>query len=54
VRKVNILALFEFVLQDLAMIFHALNISLGLHVRMLLCSGGVDVSIGEDIGRHID
>jgi hypothetical protein len=50
----NILALLKLALQNLAMILHALNINLDVLIRGLLRSRGVDVSVGEDVGRHVD
>jgi hypothetical protein len=50
----NVLALLKLRLQDLAMILHAFDIDLGVRIRRLLRSGGVDVSVGEDVGRHVD
>ena len=48
----DLLALLEFRLQHLAVIFHALDI--WLHVGGLLCSSGIDVPISENVGRHAE
>jgi hypothetical protein len=52
----NILALIKLRLQDLAMIFHALHISLPIRrfgIRIHIRDRGVDVSISENVGRHV-
>jgi len=51
----NVLALIKLRLQNLAMIFHALHISLPVRrfdIRIHTRNGGVDVPISENVGRH--
>lgn len=47
-----ILALLKLALQNLTMILHTLHVSLSVRIGRLLRSCGVDVSVGEDVGRH--
>lgn len=54
VGRFYLLALLKLRLQDLAMILHALNIWLRIQTHDLILCSGVDVAIGENVGRHIE
>jgi hypothetical protein len=47
----SLLLLLKLVLQHLTVVFHALDVTLGIRWG-LLRSSGIDIAVSEDVGRH--